>query len=118
MALIDQITLHTTAGRGGDGVVRWLHMKGKEKGGPAGGDGGRGGDIVLEGVRDLGALAQYRFNKKFRAENGFPGESNNKHGADGKDVVLKVPVGTVAKNATTKEVVEVLEEGQRAVIFK
>jgi GTPase len=118
MALIDQITLHATAGRGGDGVVRWLHIKGKEKGGPAGGDGGRGGDIIIEGVRDLAALAQYRFNKKFKAEHGFPGENNNRHGADGKDVVLKVPVGTVAKNTTTKEVVEILEEGQREVIFK
>lgn len=118
MALIDQITLHTTAGRGGDGVVRWLHLKGKEKAGPAGGDGGRGGDIVLEGVRDLAALAQYRYNKKFKAENGFPGENNNRHGADGKDVVLKVPVGTIAKNATTQEVVEILTEGQREVIYK
>lgn len=118
MALIDQITLHATAGRGGDGVVRWLHIKGTEKGGPAGGDGGRGGDIIIEGVRDLGVLAQYRFNKKFRAEHGFPGEQNNRHGADGKDVVIKVPVGTLAKNATTKDVVEILEEGQREVIFK
>jgi GTP-binding protein len=118
MALIDQITLHATAGRGGDGVVRWLHIKGTEKGGPAGGDGGKGGDIIIEGVRDLGALASYRFNKKFRAEHGFPGEQNNRHGADGKAVVIKVPVGTVAKNATTKDVVEILEEGQREVIFK
>lgn len=118
MALIDQITLHAAAGRGGDGVVRWLHIKGTEKGGPAGGDGGRGGDIVIEGVRDLAALAQYRFNKKFRAERGFPGEQNNRHGADGKDVIIKVPVGTIAKNATTKDVVEILEEGQREVIFK
>jgi GTP-binding protein len=118
MALIDQITLHAAAGRGGDGVVRWLHIKGTEKGGPAGGDGGRGGDIIIEGVRDLAALAQYRFNKKFRAERGFPGEQNNRHGADGKPVIIKVPVGTIAKNATTKEVVEILEEGQREVIFK
>ncbi len=118
MALIDQITLHATAGRGGDGVVRWLHIKGTEKGGPAGGDGGRGGDIIIEGVRDLGVLAQYRFNKKFRAEHGFPGEQNNRHGADGKDVLIKVPVGSLVKNATTKDVVEILAEGQREVIFK
>lgn len=118
MALIDQITLHAQAGRGGDGVVRWLHIKGKEKGGPAGGDGGRGGDVVLEGVRDLAALAQYRFNKRFKAENGYPGENVHKHGADGKDVVLKVPVGTVAKNATTGVSVEILSEGQREVIFR
>ena len=118
MALIDQMTLHASAGRGGDGVVRWLHIKGKEKGGPAGGDGGRGGDIVIQGVRDLGALARYRFNKKFKAEHGFPGEGNDKHGADGKDIVIMVPVGSVVKNATTKDVVEILEEGQREIIFK
>lgn len=118
MALIDQITLHTQAGRGGDGVVRWLHMKGKEKGGPAGGDGGRGGDIVIEGVRDLAALAQYRFNKKFKAEKGGNGDSNNKHGADGADVVLKIPVGSVARNSVTGDIVEILKEGQREVVFK
>jgi GTPase len=118
MSFIDEITIHAAAGRGGDGVVRWLHTKGKEKAGPAGGDGGRGGDIVLEGVRDLGALASFRHVKKFRAENGWPGENNNKHGADGLDVILRVPVGTLAKNATTKEVHEILHEGERIVIFK
>lgn len=118
MALIDQMTLHTAAGRGGDGVIRWLHLKGKEKGGPAGGDGGNGGDVVVEGVRDLAALAQYRFNKKFKAENGHPGENNNKHGANGKDVVLKIPVGSVVRNAVTNQSIEILEEGQREVIYK
>jgi GTP-binding protein len=118
MAFIDEITLHGTAGRGGDGVVRWLHIKGNERAGPAGGDGGRGGDVILEGVRDLGALAQYQHSKKFRAENGFSGEGNNKHGSDGKSVVLKIPVGSLVKNGTTKEVFEILEEGQRVTIFK
>lgn len=118
MSFIDEITVHAAAGRGGDGVVRWLHTKGKEKAGPAGGDGGRGGDVILEGVRDLGALASFRHVKKFRAEHGWPGENNNKHGADGLPVVLRVPVGTVAKNATSKEVFEILEEGQKIVIFK
>ena len=118
MALIDQMTLHATAGRGGDGVARWLHLKGKEKGGPAGGDGGKGGDIIIEGVRDLAILAQYRYTKKFKAESGFPGENLHKHGADGAPIVIKVPVGSVVKNATTKDVVEILEEGQREIIFK
>ncbi|MEA2701856.1 MAG: GTPase [Candidatus Parcubacteria bacterium] len=118
MAFVDEVTIHATAGRGGDGVVRWLHMKGKEKGGPSGGDGGRGGDIILEGVRDLAALASYRYTKKFRAENGGPGEGNNKHGKDGEPITLRVPIGTLAKNSTTKESVEILEEGQRIVIFR
>ena len=118
MAFIDEITLHGTAGRGGDGVVRWLHLKGKDKGGPAGGDGGRGGDVILEAVRDLGALAAYQQSKKFRAENGFPGDNNNKHGAGGKSVILRVPVGTLVKNGTTKETFEMLIEGEKKVIFK
>ncbi|HEY0010308.1 MAG TPA: GTPase ObgE [Candidatus Paceibacterota bacterium] len=118
MAFIDEMTLHAAAGRGGDGVVRWLHMKGKEKGGPSGGDGGRGGDIIVEGVRDLGALASYRYAKKFRAENGGPGEGNKRHGKDGEPIVLRIPVGTLVKNATTQEVFEILEEGDRRVIFR
>lgn len=118
MAFVDEIRIHAQAGHGGPGVVRWLHIKGNEKGGPSGGDGGRGGDIVIEGVRDLAALASYRFTKKFRAENGKPGGSDNKHGADGVPTVLKVPVGTVARIVSTGEEYEVMEEGQRIVVFK
>lgn len=118
MAFVDEIRIHAIAGHGGPGVVRWLHTKGINKGGPSGGDGGRGGDIVLEGVRDLAALASYRFTKKFRAENGKPGGSNDKHGADGEPTVLKVPVGTVARIVSTNEEFEILEEGQRVVVFK
>jgi GTP-binding protein len=118
MAFVDEVHIHAGAGHGGPGVVRWLHAKGKEKGGPSGGDGGRGGDIILRGVRDLAALAHYRFAKKFRAENGAPGGSNDKHGKDGATIYLNVPVGTVAKNCTTQELIEVLEEGQEYVIFR
>lgn len=118
MAFVDEMKVHATAGHGGAGVVRWLHLKGKEKAGPAGGDGGRGGDIVLEGVHDLSILASYRFTKKFRAENGGSGEGNDRHGKDGAPVVIKVPVGTVAKLPTSGEVFEVLEVGQRITVFK
>ncbi len=118
MAFVDEIRVHAQAGHGGPGVVRWLHAFGKEKGGPSGGDGGRGGDIVLEGVHDLAVLASYRFTKKFRAENGKPGGSDDKHGADGVPTVLKVPVGTVARIITTGQEFEILKEGDRAVIFK
>lgn len=118
MAFVDQIRVHAQAGHGGAGVVRWLHIKGKEKGGPAGGDGGKGGDIVLEAVRDLAVLASYRFTKKFRAENGQSGANNNKHGRDGEDVVLRVPVGSVATALATGDIFEFLKEGDRAVVFK
>lgn len=115
MAFIDEITIHARAGKGGDGVVRWLHIKGNEKGGPAGGDGGRGGDVILVGVRDLGVLASYRFTKSFRAEDGEAGSANNKHGADGAPVHIRVPLGTSARAG--EETYEILEEGQETVVF-
>lgn len=118
MAFIDDITIHATAGRGGNGVVRWLHMKGKEKGGPSGGDGGRGGNVVVQGVRDLAALSNYQFEKKFYAENGADGDNNDKKGRTGTDVILRVPVGTVVRNMTTQETFEVLHEGEEVVVFK
>lgn len=118
MAFIDDITIHATAGRGGDGIVRWLRLKGMARGGPSGGDGGRGGDIIIEGVRDLSALSTYQFSKKFRAINGEPGGENNKHGGSAPPVILKVPIGTVVQNGTTKETFEVLTEGEQTVIFQ
>lgn len=118
MAFVDELHIHATAGHGGAGVVRWLHLKGLERAGPAGGDGGRGGDIILEGVRDLAALAHYRYAKKFRAENGESGGNKNCHGKDGEPVVLKVPVGSVATITTTGEVFELLEHGQRITVMR
>ena len=118
MAFVDEITIHATAGHGGSGVVRWMHIKGTEKGGPSGGDGGKGGDIIFEGVRDLSVLSNYRYEKKFRAENGDSGDSNNKHGADGKPVILQVPVGTIVRDTTRGEEFEILAVGERKVMFK
>lgn len=118
MAFVDEIRLHAQAGKGGPGVVRWSHTKEKARNGPAGGDGGRGGDIVLEGVRDLAVLASHRYTKKIRAENGKPGGADLMHGKDAPPVVLKVPVGTVAKVVTSGETFEILAEGQREVVFK
>lgn len=118
MAFVDEVKVRAAAGRGGDGVVRWLHLKGKDKAGPAGGDGGRGGDIILEGVRDLGALAAYRFTKSFRAQNGAAGSNNNKHGGDGAPVILRVPVGTIAKDVATGQVFEILKEGDQRVVYR
>ncbi len=117
MAFVDEMSARATAGKGGDGVVRWLHLKGLEKAGPAGGDGGRGGDVVLEGVRDLAILASYRFTKSFRGEDGGAGGGNDKHGKDGEPSVIKVPVGTVV-TTSTGETYEMLREGERIVIYR
>lgn len=118
MAFVDEVVIHAQAGKGGDGVVRWAHTKETEWGGPSGGDGGRGGDVILEGVRDLAALASYRYTKKFKAENGDPGAAFNKHGKDGAPVILRVPVGTHARVEGVEDEYEILEEGQRIVVFK
>src|ERR1700744_4545251 len=115
MAFVDEVEVRAQAGKGGNGVIRWLRVKETAKGGPSGGDGGRGGDVVLLGVHDLAALANYRYEKKFDAQPGDGGDNFNRTGADGKDVVLKVPVGTVAtlKNGVT---FEITEEHQRVVV--
>ena len=118
MAFVDEITIRVSAGEGGSGVVRWFHFKGKEKGGPGGGDGGRGGDVILVGVRDIAALARYRFEKEFEAGAGGAGENDNRHGANGADLILPVPVGTVARIAETGAEYEIVEEDQRILILK
>ncbi len=118
MAFVDEMHVHAVAGHGGPGVVRWLHLKGLDKGGPAGGDGGRGGDVVVVAVRDLAALAAYRYTKRIKAENGGPGEGVDRHGADGEDVVLKIPVGSTVKVSSTGEVFDLLKEGERVVVLK
>lgn len=118
MAFVDEITIHAAAGNGGDGVVRWIHIKGTEKGGPGGGDGGRGGDVILEGVHDLAALVNFRYEKKFRAKNGEAGSNNLKSGGNGDPLILKVPVGTVATVLETGEVLEITKEGERVILFK
>ncbi len=117
MAFVDEIKLHAQAGKGGDGVVRWVRTKETARGGPGGGDGGRGGDVVLVGVRDLGILASYRYTKKVRAEDGQAGQNFNKHGKDGDPVILKVPVGTSVFVEATGETHEILQEGEQTAIL-
>ena len=118
MAFIDEITIYAEAGKGGDGVVRWLRTRESARGGPSGGDGGRGGDVVLVGVRDLAALAHYRYEKKFRAEAGEAGRGELQHGANGADMPLAVPVGTFARVVETGEEYEITKEDERILIFR
>lgn len=110
---IDEIQLHLKAGKGGNGVIRWRHEKGIDKGGPAGGNGGRGGDVWAEAVRDVGVLASYRDVKVFAAEDGEDGQKNLKQGAEGEDRVIKFPIGSVITNQVTKHVFELKGDGER-----
>lgn len=113
MALVDEIEIYLCAGKGGDGVVRWRHEKNKEFGGPAGGDGGKGGDVYARAIRDISALARYRGIKEFHAENGAAGKSGGMHGRNGESLSLEMPVGSVVVNQSTGERFELLHDGQQ-----
>lgn len=103
MALIDELQVYIKAGKGGDGVVRFLHEKGKEFGGPSGGNGGKGGDVYIKAVSDVGILYNYKNKKKFDAPNGVDGFRDNCHGKNGEDLVILLPVGSVITNLSTRE---------------
>ncbi len=118
MAFTDEINIHLKAGKGGDGVVRWRHEKYKEKGGPSGGNGGRGGDVVIKAVRDVYRLSHYAQFPELSAENGQDGMKDSRVGAKGNDLELFFPVGSVILNKSTGERWELLEEGQEGVILK
>ncbi len=115
---IDELNLHFKAGRGGNGVVRWRREKGKDMGGPSGGNGGKGGDVYAVGVRDIGILAAYRHTKVFEAERGEDGFKDLKQGAEGKDIEIKLPVGSRVTNLLTGHQMEILEEGEKTLLLK
>lgn len=99
----DETTITASSGNGGNGCVAFRREAHVPLGGPAGGDGGRGGDVVFEVRRNLRTLVHIRYAKHYRAQSGQDGMGRNKHGADGEDVVIPVPPGTVIKSAETGE---------------
>jgi GTP-binding protein len=115
---VDEITIRARAGKGGDGVALWLHEKGKEFSGPAGGNGGRGGDVYVVAVRDLGLLLQYRTVKEFAAENGQSGMNRSMTGKGGEDLDIPLPLGSIVKNLKTNKVIRLETEGERVLILE
>ncbi len=113
---IDDVKIKVKAGAGGDGAVAFNSAKMSL--GPTGGRGGNGGSIYLEGVADLGALIQFRYKKELIGENGEKGGQQMKDGANGKDLVFKVPVGTIVHNLTTGEDTEISAIGQSVLIVR
>jgi GTPase len=101
---VDEVSIRVKAGDGGDGAVAWRREKFIPRGGPAGGDGGKGGDVVLEVDPQLLTLLDYRYVHDHRARNGEKGGGSDMNGKDGGDLVLRVPPGTVVKDAGTGEV--------------
>jgi GTPase len=114
---IDHVKFHSRSGKGGAGCLHFIREKFVEKGGPDGGDGGRGGNVILRGNSQLWTLLHLKYRKHVVAEDGKPGESQNCTGASGKDEILEVPMGTVARNAETGEkLCEITEDGQEYIL--
>ena len=106
MKFLDQAKINLKAGNGGSGSASFRREKFVEFGGPDGGDGGDGGSILFESERNLNTLIDYRYSQHFKAENGKPGSKKNKTGANGKDLILKVPIGT-----------QIYEEDNNTIIY-
>lgn len=116
---IDRAVIDVEGGPGGAGAEAFRREKYVPRGGPSGGDGGRGGDVVLEGDSQLSTLLDYSYRTQYKADRGHHGEGSNKTGRSGEDLVLRVPLGTVAYDAATGDVVgELLEHGQRLVVAR
>lgn len=114
---IDYVKFCSRSGAGGAGSVHFRREKHVPKGGPDGGDGGRGGNIILRGNAQLWTLLHLKYKKHVIAENGKGGEGSRRKGADGKDIILDVPLGTVAKDSETGEVrCEITEDGQEIIL--
>ncbi len=108
---VDKVKVKVEAGNGGNGAVSFRHEIYVDKGGPDGGDGGRGGNIILQASRNQNTLAAFRYQKLIKAENGQNGSKSNKHGRSGKDLNVAVPVGTVVIGPEGEELADLKEDG-------
>ncbi len=118
MKFLDEAKVYIQSGAGGNGCVAFRREKFIEFGGPSGGDGGKGGDVVVEAVNGLNTLIDYRYQQHFKAKAGGNGMGKDRHGANGKDIVLKVPVGTqVYEEDGETLLADLTEVGQRVTIL-
>jgi GTPase len=116
---VDQIRIFCRSGHGGAGSKHFMRNKLTSKGGPDGGDGGRGAHIILKGNAQLWTLLHLRYFKNVLAEDGEDGSKNNSTGRFGKDIIIEVPLGTIAKDEETGKVeAEILEDGQEIILLK
>ncbi|GAB3733395.1 GTPase ObgE [Spirosoma lituiforme] len=115
---IDYVKINCRSGAGGAGSVHFRREKHTPKGGPDGGDGGRGGHIILRGNSQLWTLLHLKYRKHVKAGHGVAGEGGRRSGAQGEDVILEVPLGTIARDPETSEkLAEITEEGQEIILF-
>jgi len=114
---IDYVEIEVSGGKGGPGCISFLREKYIEKGGPNGGDGGRGGDIIFVADPNLTTLMDFRYRRIYKAKNGRPGEGSNKSGKSADPIIIRVPTGTIIKNMETEQIiVDMGKNGQREVI--
>lgn len=116
---IDRARIFVQSGKGGDGMSSFRHEKFVPKGGPNGGDGGQGGNVVLVADRNVNTLVDFRFRRLFKAKPGGKGEGSNKYGRNAEDLLITVPLGTVVKDEETGQVMaDLSRDGQRAIVAK
>lgn len=116
---IDRARIFVQSGKGGDGMSSFRHEKFVPKGGPNGGDGGQGGNVVLVADRNVNTLVDFRFRRLFKAKPGGKGEGSNKYGRNAEDLLLTVPLGTIVKDEETGQVMaDLSRDGQRAIVAK
>jgi GTP-binding protein len=117
MQFLDRARIFVKAGDGGNGVTAFRREKFVPRGGPSGGDGGRGGDVFMESTDGLNTLLHFRFNPRYVAERGRHGEGSNRHGRDGEDLTIHVPVGTVVTDADSGELIhDFTHAGERVLV--
>lgn len=116
---LDKVKIKVISGAGGNGMVAWRREKFEDKGGPAGGDGGKGGDVYIIADENLNTLLDFRYKSRFIAENGINGRNKNQHGRCGKDLYLHVPVGTIVKDLKTgKNIADLKHHHDKALLAK
>jgi GTP-binding protein len=116
---VDYVKIFMRSGKGGAGAISFWREKFVAKGGPDGGDGGRGGHIILKGNKQLWTLLHLKYRKHVHADDGNRGEGGVRSGANGKDILLEVPLGTVMRDSETGEkLAEILEDGQEVIVLK
>ncbi len=119
MQFIDEVKVYTSAGKGGRGCVSFRREKYVPKGGPNGGDGGRGGHIIFKAKRDINTLLDIRYQQQYRAEHGQHGMGKDMHGKNGKNLVIPVPLGTLIKDAESEEILnDLTKDGQEFIAVK
>ena len=116
MKFVDYVKVYVKSGNGGSGCVSFRREKYIPKGGPDGGDGGKGGDVIIRADNQLHTLLDHRYKKQYIAQNGQPGMGKNMHGKYGADMLIKVPVGTVVKDAETEETLQDLDHDGKELI--